>query len=333
MQRYCCCGNRDSALTLINMGWGLAKMRTFQAGALALSLLVTGSAYSQQAAFSTAEAAKNGWAMEQNRSAGWFLSQHKRLATAIATLQPQKPGIVDAYVISIGLDSDAVFARESAEAAKVLARRYGAAGKTLFLTAGADDGPSGAPQGSPSNLAVALAAVASKMDLKEDVLILFATTHGDPVSGLAYRDGIDGVGMIAPQRLSSLLDDVGIKRRMVLLSACYSGIFIPLLTNDQTVIVTAASSQRTSFGCAPGNDWTFFGDALVNNAFRKPQKFDAAVAEAVQLISGWENVLKLMPSRPQVFVGDNAHVWLDALEQKMPRTETPKIGRPAIAAN
>jgi hypothetical protein len=117
---------------------------------------------------------------------------------------------------------------------------------------------------------------------------------------------------------------------MLLLSACFSGIFLPLLTNDQTVIVTAASSQRTSFGCAPGNDWTFFGDAVVNNALRKPQKFDAAMDEATQLISGWEGELKLLPSRPQVFVGDNARVWLDALEARMPKTQTAKVGRPAI---
>ncbi|MFN3620327.1 C13 family peptidase [Sphingorhabdus sp.] len=312
------------------MTWGNAKLRLAQAGALALSLLVTGSAFSQQPVFNTAQAAKNGWFMEQNRSASWYLSQHKKMASAITALQPQKPGIVDAYVISIGLDSDPVFARESAEAAKVLARRYGATGRTLYLTAGADDKAPGVPQGSPSNLATALAAVADRMDEKEDVLILFATTHGDPVSGLAYRDGEDGVGMIAPQRLSDLLDSVGIKRRMILLSACYSGIFIPLLTNDETVIVTAASSQRTSFGCAPGNDWTFFGDALMNNAFRKPQKFDDAMAEAVGLISEWEGALKLTPSRPQVFVGDNARLWLDALELKMPRTPTARVGRPAI---
>ncbi|WP_411290555.1 C13 family peptidase [Sphingorhabdus sp.] len=271
--------------------------------------------------------------MEQNRSASWYLSQHKKMASAIAALQPQKPGVVDAYVISIGLDSDSVFARESAEAAKVLARRYGATGKTLYMSAGADDQATGPPQGSPSNLATAIAAVASKMDAQEDVLILYATTHGDPVSGLAYRDKMDGAGMIAPQRLSALLDDAGIKRRMVVLSACYSGIFIPLLTNDQTVIVTAASSQRTSFGCAPGNDWTFFGDALVNNALRKPQKFDAAVAEAAQLISSWEGMLKLTPSRPQVFIGDNARIWLDVLEQKMPKTPSPKVGRPSISSD
>lgn len=309
-----------------------AKMWLAQTGALALSLLVTGSAFSQQQNFNTVEAAKSGWFAEQNRSAIWYLAQHDRMTRAISALQPQKPGVVDAYVVSIGLDSDPVFAREAAEAAKVLARRYGATGRTLYMTAGADDKTVGAPQGSPSNLATALAAVADKMDAKEDVLILFATTHGDPVSGLAYRDGNYAAGMIAPQRLADLLDGVGVKRRMVLLSACFSGVFIPLLTNDQTVIVTAASSQRTSFGCAPGNDWTFFGDALVNNAFRKPQKFDAAITEATQLISQWEGTLKLKPSRPQVFVGDNARVWLDALEDKMPKTQTAKVGRPAITS-
>lgn len=308
-----------------------AKLRLVQAGAMALSLLVTSSAFSQQQSFNTVEAAKNGWFAEQNRSATWYLAQHKKLSTAISALQPQRPGVVDAYIVSIGLDSDAVFARESAEAAKILARRYGAAGRTVYLTAGSDDKATGAPQGSPSNLATTLAAIADKMNTKEDVLILFATSHGDPVSGLAYRDREYAAGMIAPQRLADLLDSIGVKRRMVLLSACYSGIFIPLLTNDQTVIVTAASSQRPSFGCTPSNDWTFFGDALMNHALRKPQKFNAAIAEATTLIAQWENMLNLKPSRPQVFVGENAQIWLDMLENKMPATATAKVGRPAIS--
>ena len=315
------------------MAYKNAKLRLVQTGAMALSLLVTGSAFSQQQNFNTVEAAKNGWFAEQKRSASWYLAQHQKLSSAMNALQPQRPGVVDAYVVSIGLDSDPVFARESAEAAKILARRYGAAGRTLYFAAGADDKATGAPQGSPSNLATALAAVASKMDKREDVLILFATSHGDPVSGLAYRDGDYAAGMIAPQRLADLLDGVGVQRRMILLSACYSGIFIPLLTNDQTVIVTAASSQRPSFGCTPGNDWTFFGDALMNNALRKPQKFDAAIAEATRLIAQWESALELKPSRPQVFVGANAQIWLDMLENKMPATASAKVGRPAISTD
>jgi Peptidase C13 family len=300
-----------------------------KAVALALVMIATSPATGRQV-FNPAEAAKNGWSMEQNRSAAWELAQHKRLDSAIAALQPQRPGTVDAYVVSIGLDSDAVFGREATEAAKVLSRRYGAAGRTVFMAAGADEKATGIPQGSPSNLAVTLAAVAAKMNLKEDVLILFATTHGDPDSGLAYRDGDNGVGMIGPLRLANLLNVLGFERRMILLSACYAGIFLPHLTNENTVIMTAAASNRTSFGCSPGNDWTFFGDALINNGLRKPQAFDKAAEEAVTLIAKWESAKQLVASRPQTFVGDRANVWLGPLEARMPRTDTPKVGKPAI---
>ncbi len=168
------------------------------------------------------------------------------------------------------------------------------------------------------------------MNVKEDVLILFATTHGDPNSGLAYRDGNNGIGMIAPLRLASLLDGLGFERRMILLSACYAGVFLPLLTNENSIIVTAAASNRTSFGCTPGNDWTFFGDALINNGLRKAQPFDKATEEAVALIAKWESSKQLLASRPQTFVGDKASIWLGPLEARMPKTETPKVGKAAI---
>ena len=297
--------------------------------ALALTMLATNSATGQQV-FDQEEAAQSGWSMEQNRSATWNLAQHQRLNTALGALQPNRSGIVDVYVVSIGLDSDPVFVREAGEAAKVISRRYGATGRTIFLATGADDKSAGTPQGSPPNLAIALAAVAGKMNLKEDVLVLFATTHGDPVAGLAYRDGNNGMGMIAPKRLAALLDGLGFERRIILLSACYAGVFIPNLTSENSIIVTAASSKRTSFGCEPGNDWTFFGDALINNALRKSQSFDDATDEAVALISQWETQLKLVPSRPQVFVGDKVKFWLEPLEAKIPKVETPKVGKPAI---
>ena len=303
--------------------------KKLKATMLALTMIATNPATGQQG-FNPIEAAKNGWSMEQNRSAAWHLAQHKRLASAISALQPQRNGVIDAYVISIGLDSDPVFSKEAGEAAKVLGRRYGAAGRTIYLTAGADDQSVGTPQGSPPNLAAALAAAASKMNLKEDVLILFATSHGDPNSGLAYRDGEKGIGMIAPVRLARLLDDLGFERRMILLSACYSGVFLPLLTNENSVIVTAAASNRTSFGCAPGNDWTFFGDALINNGLRTNQPFETAAAEAQALIGKWESSKQLLASRPQIFVGDKAKDWLAPLDAKIPKAVLPKVGKPAI---
>jgi Peptidase C13 family len=274
--------------------------------------------------------AENGITTQQGRSAAWYLAQHQILDKEITELQPQKAGVVDAFIIVVGLDADPVFSREARETSKVLSRRYSGAGRSIFLASG-NDGKTA--HGSPSNIAVALAAVAAKMDVNEDVLILYTTSHGSPKTGIVYQDGEDGFGMLSPSRLANLVNGLGIKRRLIMISACYSGVFIPPMQSDDSIIITAASHQRTSFGCNPGNDWTFFGDALINNAFRKPQPLLAATKEAKKLIFEWENQMGVISSEPQVFIGDKSDVWLSALESRMPQTETPRTGRPAIAVD
>jgi hypothetical protein len=298
--------------------------RLASAAALALFLATASSAQVNEGM------AINGWSMEQNRTPGWHLAQHQKLSKAIGKILPQRAGIVDAYVVVIGMDSDPVFKKESAEVLKVLERRYGAVGRSLLLTAGSGNDLTDAPQGSPAHLATALAAIATKMDLKEDVLVFYSTSHGDASLGLVYRDGENGYGMIAPKRMKALFGDLGIERRILLLSACYSGVFVPEMESKDSVLVTAASAYRTSFGCTPGNDWTFFGDALVNTALRKSQPLGKAADEATALISTWEAKLGLYPSQPQISIGSDTGIWLTALEARMPKTETAKVGRPSI---
>jgi hypothetical protein len=38
----------------------------------------------------------------------------------------------------------------------------------------------------------------------------------------------------------------------------------------------------------------------------------------------------LESSMPQVSIGEDSAKWLSALELRMPKTETPKVGRPAL---
>src|SRR6185369_14690703 len=57
----------------------------------------------------------------------------RRMREALAKLQPQRPGVVDAYVIVAALDADPVFGREAREAGRVLSSRFDAAGRTLVL--------------------------------------------------------------------------------------------------------------------------------------------------------------------------------------------------------
>ena len=270
-----------------------------------------------------------GTQIERDRTPALELEEHRKLDRALKALAPQRPGVVDAYVVSIALDSDPVFGREARAAGEVLGRRYGAAGRTLVLAGTDGSAPSALPRGTPTTLAIALARIAELMDEKEDALILYTTSHGTRF-GLFYHDADSGSGAVSPVRMQAMLDQLGIGNRLLIISACYSGIFVPKLQSDTSAIVTAASSDRTSFGCAAENDWTFFGDAMINQALRKPQPLAAAFAEAQTLVSGWEGRVGATPSQPQISIGTGAARWLGALEARLPKTATQPVGRPAF---
>jgi hypothetical protein len=270
--------------------------------------------------------------LQRGRPARWQLAEHGRVSRALAALQPGRKGVVDAYVVSIALDSDPVFGREAREAGKVLSRRYGAAGRTLVFAGTNGSGPSELPLGSISTLTLALARVAEVMNAGEDVLVLYVTTHGSPAPlGIAYHDGDEGFGFMPPARMAAVLEELGIRRRVLLLSACYSGIYVPDVSSDDTALITAAAADRTSFGCRAENDWTFFGDAMINRALRKPQGLEAAFDEARGMIGQWEAAEKLDSSAPQISMGSKVAGWLGPLEARIGPATAP-VGRPATEA-
>lgn len=272
--------------------------------------------------------ADSGTQIERNRDPAEELEEHRKLERALAALRRQRPGVVDAYVVAIALDSDPVFGREARAAGEVLQRRYDAAGRTVVLAGTDGSAPSALPRGSPASLDLALARLAELMDESEDVLILYTTSHGTPF-GLYYHDGDQGYGAVSPNRLNATLARLGMSNRLLILSACYAGIFVPVLASDTSAIVTAASAERPSFGCVAENDWTFFGDAMINHALRKPQPLAAAIAEAQGLVAGWESRFPVQPSQPQSSVGGAVGRWLEPLERRMPATATRPTGRPA----
>lgn len=264
------------------------------------------------------------------------LRQTRAMTSALGRLKPERKGVVDVYVVAIGLDSDGVFGRETAETARVLASRYDAEGRVIVMANG--KGASGSPtdpvvpDGSPDHLTQALGHVAEVMNKQEDVLALFITTHGHWNTGLNYRDGDRAGGNIAPTRLAALLNEAGIKNRLVILSACYSGIFVPALQNESTIILTAASAQKPSFGCRAENDWTFFGDALINQALRQPIPLPDAFAQARSLITKWEVASRLDPSNPQIDLGPQAIAWMDKIDAKVPKVAGQPKGMPAFGS-
>ncbi len=271
--------------------------------------------------------ADTGTSIERDRSVAYQLAEHRRLDRALTAIGTERPGTIDAYVVAVALDSDAVFGREAREAGRVLERRYAATGRTVVLAGSDGSAASTLPMGSPANFAAVLGRLGEAMG-KEDVLVLYTTSHGAPF-GIVYDDGDQGFGAISPTRLRAMLAEAGIGNRLVMISACYSGVFVPGLASPTSVVVTASSADRSSFGCQSDNDWTFFGDALINQAMRRPLPIATAAAAARQSIATWERKGKLEASRPQISIGRATAPWLAALEAHLPPATRP-VGRPAI---
>jgi hypothetical protein len=160
--------------------------------------------------------------------------------------------------------------------------------------------------------------------------VLYTTSHGSDI-GLAYHYGDSGYGILAPAKLKAALEEAGIRRRVLILSACFSGVFVPALASPDTAILTAAASTRSSFGCVAENDWTYYGDALINRALRQPVSLDEAARMAGRSVAEWEAKARFLASLPQVSIGPEVGTWLPALEGGKPRIASAPVGRPAFA--
>ena len=153
------------------------------------------------------------------------------------------------------------------------------------------------PLANVQNFTAAVHAIGNIMDKDKDVFILLMTSHGDR-TGFALQLPGD-ITELTPRQVAAALDDEGIKNRVVIVSACYSGIFVPPLANDNTIVMTAADAHHSSFGCAPERDWTYFGDAFFRQSLHPGADFKNAFDHARVLIHDWEMMDREVPSNPQ----------------------------------
>jgi hypothetical protein len=107
-------------------------------------------------------------------------------------------------------------------------------------------------------------------------------------------------------------------------------VFVPVLASPDTAILTAAASTRSSFGCVAENDWTFYGDALINRALRQPVALDEAARQAGRSVAEWEAAARYLASLPQTSIGAGAKAWLPQIEARKPQIASAPVGRPAF---
>ncbi|HVY90434.1 MAG TPA: C13 family peptidase, partial [Hyphomonadaceae bacterium] len=257
--------------------------------------------------------------------------QVEMMASALSNIPAQRPGVVDTYVLVASLWNDPVFENEAKEAAAILARRYDAQERTIILSAGRGAGlPRAYPAATPDNFQAALGKIGATIDPNEDLVVVFVTSHGAPDGAVALQEKGRMGGALRALPLRDAFAQAGIRNKVVIVSACFSGYFILPFSDDNTVVLTAAAADKTSFGCEPQRDWTFFGDALFNHALRGGQNLVDGFDEALVTISKWEDDMHAkwqalptgqrsqqpepQPSNPQKNVGEAAMAVVNKAE-------------------
>src|SRR5258708_36610932 len=125
---------------------------------------------------------------------------------------------------------------------------------------------------------MSLQAAANGMDADNDILFLILTSHGSR-AGLAVKAG-RLTQTLTPSNLADMLARTGMRYKVVVISACYSGVFIPRLANPDTLVITAADADHPSFGCRDKPQWTHFATAFFHVALRQPKSLNRASAVA-----------------------------------------------------
>jgi Peptidase C13 family len=208
-------------------------------------------------------------------------------------------------VVSFGLFGDqGVFRAEATGAAQVVAGRFGTG--AIDVQYNSKNGGSATIEA----LATSLQVAANRLDADKDVLFLILTSHGSP-DGLAIKAG-RLTQMLTPSRLANMLAKTGVRHKVVVISACYSGVFIPRLANPDVLVITAADANHPSFGCQDKAKWTNFGEAFFNVALRQAVSLKDAFLNARSLVRKRELREHFEPSNPLMAGGANVQPLLVA---------------------
>jgi hypothetical protein len=263
------------------------------------------------------EAAPAQDAEDSDEAEALFYDQPARIAAAVARVKPAQPGRSAVYFVSFAGDGgQGVFRREAQFASEVFGARFGSADRTVLLINDVDDRDS-YPLASVSGLAQTLKLLAARMDVQQDVLMLFLTSHGS-ADGLEVENGSLPLAQLSPVDLREALDAAGIRWRIVVVSACYAGVFVDALKTDTSAIVTAADAGHSSFGCEDDRELTWFGEAFLKDSLPGSASLEQAFHKAAGLIAQREDAEHQIHSNPQLYLGPLMRKKLEALSSGNP---------------
>jgi hypothetical protein len=252
-----------------------------------------------------------------------LFDERTQIDDAVAAMNPGLDSSPAMYFVGFaGVAEEHVFAEEIKLAARIVDERFGTSGHQLLLINDRRDIDT-YPIATASGLAYALKAIAAKMNPDRDILFLAISSHGAADASVSVSNGGLQLEQLSDEDLADALRESGIKRRIVVISACYAGAFIQPLEDPNTVVIAAAAPDKTSFGCSDDRDLTYFGEAFYRDALPHAKTLQDAFAEAKAAIAARERQENETPSDPQAYFGTQINA---VLERNPMRIEPRGVG-------
>jgi hypothetical protein len=131
-----------------------------------------------------------------------------------------------------------------------------------------------------------------------DGCLVYFTSHGSP-DGVVVDDHI-----VPPAMMAMMVRHAcGLKPTAVILSACFSGVFVPSLAAPNRFVFTAARRDRSSFGCSENDRYPFFDGCVIEDLPASRDFVDLA-DRVKRCVAAREDSEGMRPrSRPQLSVG------------------------------
>jgi hypothetical protein len=290
-----------AALRAVAVCAGTARPR-FYFGALAASVMVAAAFFAvpKVEVWIAAEEETEVPALAEERV---FHAQGELIERELAALRPSRPALPELYFVGFAPDGrEDVFLRELRYVKNLFDERYGTLGRSIALVNN-DRSLEQYPLATATNLRRVLERVGMLMNPDKDALFLFITGHGDEEHRLSAWQPPLQLDELTPTALGRMLQDAGLKWKIVVISACYSGAYLQPLRDDDSLIITASAENRASFGCQQGNEFTWFGRAYFERALGRTRSFAEAFGIARDIVAQQEAKEKVEPSMPQMWLG------------------------------
>ncbi|WP_367085851.1 C13 family peptidase [Pseudomonas sp. HOU2] len=227
-----------------------------------------------------------------------LLAQGRLLDDALAAVPASTPA-VELYTLTLGGDGkQSVFLRESDYVANMLTTRFGAFGQIRLVNH--RDHLVDRPMATRENLRRAAQTLAERSG-PEDLIFIYLTSHGTAEHELVLDQPRMELADLPADELATVLAPLKNRDKVIVISSCYSGGFIPALKDERTLIMTASRADRVSFGCSEEANFTYFGDALFAQALNQTDDLEQAFKLAKATVAERELADNFEASEPQIW--------------------------------